>query len=132
MKIELIGKKVASLTLQPLEGDSSKKTMTAKVTLNNELYSNVKDSKVFRVRYHALVTIESRLQIELTYDFDFKSEEDFLEEVAKSDEVRTSVPSMAYPYIKGYAEQLISMSGLGNYNLPYFDFISEPLEPNKK
>lgn len=132
MKIELIGKKVAELSLQPIEGESSaKKAMTAKVTLNNELYSNVKDAKLFRVRYHVQVTIETRLQIDLTYDFDFKSDADFSEEVAKTLEMRTLVPSMAYPYIKSYSEQLISMSGLGNFNLPYFNFFSEPLEPNE-
>ncbi|AWO80688.1 hypothetical protein [Serratia marcescens] len=133
MKIELIGKKVAELSLQPLEGESSsKKTMTAKVTLKNELYSNVKDTKLFRVRYHVQVSIETRLKIEITYDFDFKADADFSEEVAKSEEVRSLVPSMAYPYIKSYSEQLISMSGLGHFNLPYFDFFSDPLEPNDK
>lgn len=129
MKIELIGKKVVSLTMKPLEGHAAdKKTMTAKVTLNNELYSNVKDAKLFRVKYHVIVTIEARLEIELTYDFDFKAEEDFSEDTGKSYEVRSIAPSMAYPYIKTYVEQLTLMSNLGSFNLPYFDFFSNPIE----
>ncbi|CDQ53043.1 unnamed protein product [Klebsiella pneumoniae] len=131
MKIELINKKVESLVMTPLEGASSgKKTMKATVTLNNELYSNVKDAKLFRVRYFAYVTIEERLKMEITYDFDFRSEEDFSDDTAKSPEVRSLVPSIAYPYIKGYAEQIIHMSNLGSFNLPYFDFFTSPMEPN--
>ncbi|HFU3987673.1 TPA: hypothetical protein ACH5XP_001822 [Klebsiella pneumoniae] len=131
MKIELINKKVESLVMTPLEGASSgKKKMKATVTLNNELYSNVKDAKLFRVRYFAYVTIEERLKMEITYDFDFRSEEDFSDDTAKSPEVRSLVPSIAYPYIKGYAEQIIHMSNLGSFNLPYFDFFTSPMEPN--
>ncbi|STW38534.1 Uncharacterised protein [Klebsiella pneumoniae] len=62
--------------------------MKATVTLNNELYSNVKDAKLFRVRYFAYVTIEERLKMEITYDFDFRSEEDFSDDTAKSPEVK--------------------------------------------
>ena len=131
MKIELINKKVESLVMTPLEGASSgKKTMKDTVTLNNEMYSNVKDAKLFRVRYFAYVTIEERLKMEITYDFDFRSEEDFSDDTAKSPEVRSLVPSIAYPYIKGYAEQIIHMSNLGSFNLPYFDFFTSPMEPN--
>ncbi|ENT4823011.1 hypothetical protein ACFFX4_004669 [Citrobacter farmeri] len=126
----MIGKKIESLSLKTQSSESStKKKPSVKVKVNSEMYSNIKDSKLFRVRYSVDVDIESRLKIYLTYDFDFQSEEDFSEEVAKSKEVRTLVPSMSYPYIKSYAEYLISMSGLGNFNLPYFDFFSAPLEP---
>ena len=133
MKIELIGKKVVNLAMNQLDGEDSsvKKSMTANVTLNNELYSNVKDLKIFRVRYHAVVTIEGRVKLEITYDFDFRSEEDFTDDTAKSYEVRSIVPSMAYPYIKTYAEHLILMSNLGSFNLPYFDFFGVPMEPTK-
>ncbi|MGG8006367.1 hypothetical protein PGN76_15535 [Klebsiella aerogenes] len=131
MKIELINKKVESLVMKPLEGDSAaKKTMSATVKLNNELYSNVKDSKLFRVRYFASVTIEGRLEMDITYDFDFQSEDDFSNEMAKSHEIRSVVPTMAYPYIKTYAEQIILMSNLGRFNLPYFDFFASPMETN--
>lgn len=133
MKIELIGKKVAELSLHPVEGEaSSKKTTNAKVTLQNELYTNTKDAKLFRARYTVSISIESRFNIELKYDFDFKNDMDFSEEVAKSQELKSKVPSMVYPYIKTYAEQLISMSGLGSFNLPHFDFFEEPLEVTEK
>ncbi|MEB4673208.1 hypothetical protein MXL54_00260 [Enterobacteriaceae bacterium G50] len=131
MKIELIGKRIVNIALNQIDGtDTDKKSKTAKVTLNNELYSNVKDEKLFRVRYHVVVIIESRLQIEITYDFDFRSEVEFSEDLAKSHEIRTIVPSMAYPYIKTFAEQLMLLSNLGSFNLPYFDFFSSPMEPN--
>lgn len=129
MKIELIGKRVVHLVVKQLDSaETDKKSKTAKVTLNNELYSNVKDEKLFRVRYHVVVTIESRLQMEITYDFDFRSEVEFSEDTAKSHEIRSIVPSMAYPYIKTYAEQLMLMSNLGSFNLPYFDFFGNPME----
>lgn len=130
MKIELIGKRVTSLAMAPIEGKATaKKTMTAKVTLNNEIYSNVKDSKLFRVKYHVIVMVEDWFKIELNYEFDFKSEEDFSWEIVKSHEVRSVVPSIAYPYIKTYAEQLMVISNIGNFNLPYIDFFGNPMEP---
>ncbi|HFW4698033.1 TPA: hypothetical protein ACIBSJ_002367 [Salmonella enterica subsp. enterica serovar Mississippi] len=131
MKIELINNKVESLVMKPLEGEpAAKKTMNSTVKLNNELYSNVKDAKLFRVRYFASVTIEDKLEMEITYDFDFKSEDDFSLEMAKSHELRSIVPTMAYPYIKTYAEQIILMSNIGKYNLPYFDFFAGPMKTN--
>ncbi|WP_112048751.1 hypothetical protein, partial [Escherichia coli] len=120
MKIELISKKVERLVMTRLEGDSTaKKAIKTTVNLNNELYTNVKDSKLFRVRYFASVTIEGRLEMDITYDFDFRSEDDFSHEMAKSYEVRSIAPNMAYPYIKTYAEQIILMSNLGRFTLPY-------------
>ncbi|ENJ2006391.1 hypothetical protein AB0598_005256 [Escherichia coli] len=131
MKIELISKKVERLVMTRLEGDSTaKKAIKTTVNLNNELYTNVKDSKLFRVRYFASVTIEGRLEMDITYDFDFRSEDDFSHEMAKSYEVRSIAPNMAYPYIKTYAEQIILMSNLGRLTLPYFDFLANPMETN--
>jgi|GEM_PF-1633106 len=123
MKIELIGKRVVNLTLNQIDGDKkAEKSTAAKVTLDSQLFANVKDTKLFRVKYHSITTIEARLQVELTYEFDFKSNEDFSEETAKSYEVISLVPSMAYPYIKTYVEQVLVMSNLGSFQLPYFDF----------
>lgn len=66
MKIELISKKVERLVMTRLEGDSTaKKAIKTTVNLNNELYTNVKDSKLFRVRYFASVTIEGRLEMDI-------------------------------------------------------------------
>ncbi|EIG2865762.1 hypothetical protein AB575_005030 [Escherichia coli] len=131
MKIELISKKVERLVMTRLEGDSTaKKAIKTTVNLNNELYTNVKDSKLFRVRYFASVTIEGRLEMDITYDFDFRLEDDFSHEMAKSYEVRSIAPNMAYPYIKTYAEQIILMSNLGRFTLPYFDFLANPMETN--
>ncbi|EKL0720020.1 hypothetical protein FP371_13875 [Citrobacter freundii] len=131
MKIKLINKKVESLVMKPLEGEhTTKKGTNSTVKLNNELYSNVKDSKLFRVRYFASITIEGRLEMDITYDFDFQSEDDFSLEMAKSHELRSIVPTMAYPYIKTYAEQIILMSNIGKFDLPYFDFFASPMETN--
>ncbi|HGF3846962.1 TPA: hypothetical protein ACF4OU_002214 [Escherichia coli] len=131
MKIELISKKVERLVMKQLEVDlAAKKNLNATVNLNNELYTNVKDSKLFRVRYFTSITIEGRLEMDITYDFDFRSEDDFSHEMAKSHEIRSIAPTMAYPYIKTYAEQIILMSNLGRFNLPYFDFLTNPMETN--
>lgn len=128
MNIKLTAKKVIGISLEPIGDDPSKKPTGAKVVLNNEVYSNNKNTSVFRVRYNATITIEPLVKLELTYDFDFSSGTEIDDEFVRSLEIRSTVPSLAYPYIKIYAEQLLGMSGYGYFNLPYFDFISEPLE----
>lgn len=132
MNIKLTAKKVFGVSLEPIGDDQTKKPTGAKVTLNNEIYSNHKNTNVFRVRYNAIITIEPIVKLELIYDFDFISATEIDDEFVRSLEVRSIVPSLAYPYIKNYAEQLLGLSGYGYFNLPYFDFMSEPLELPEK
>ncbi|EKK7715975.1 hypothetical protein PO816_002876 [Cronobacter dublinensis] len=128
MNLNIISKKIHTVSLEEIQSDSNKKPIKADVSLTNEIYANTKQSNIFRIRYKVSITIESKAKVELAYDFDFKSDEEFTNETANSLGVRAVAPSLAYPYIKAYAEQLISMSGLGNYNLPYFDFITDPFD----
>ncbi|HEB5831870.1 TPA: hypothetical protein RZF54_004495, partial [Yersinia enterocolitica] len=113
MNIKLTAKKVIGIHLEPIGDDQSKKATGAKVTLNNEVYSNKKNTNVFRVRYNATIIIEPIVKLDVTYDFDFSSITEIDDDFVRSLEVRSTVPSLAYPYIKNYAEQLLGMSGYG-------------------
>ncbi|MFT4271226.1 MAG: protein-export chaperone SecB [Pantoea sp.] len=128
MKITLIAKSVASASIESLQKSEEKKRTKISVKLENEIFENQKKATVFRVRYVSSVTIEGIAQVEVAYNFDFESESEFSEELVKSDVMKVTAPSLAYPYIKIYVENLISMSGLGNFTLPYFDFFESPFE----
>jgi len=109
--------------------ENVKNVRSAKITLNYELYSNGRENKVFRVRYRTIVTIEEILEINMLYHyhFYFRSYVNFSAHIAKLKLVRSVAPSMAYPYVKIYAEQLILMSNLGGYNLRYFYLFEKPM-----
>ena len=128
MKLNLVSKKVHKATLEMIQGDSGKKKAKANVTISTEFYGNTKDQNLFRIRYEVEVTIENVVKVDISYDFDFTTDSEVSSELFASFEVRSIAPSLAYPYIKSYAEQLISMSGLGSFNLPYIKFTEEPFE----
>lgn len=128
MKLTLVSKKIHSASLENIQVEPVKKPVKANVSLTNEIYANTKDSRLFRIRYISSITVEGVAKLNISYDFDFKADVDFTGETASSIEVRSIAPAMAYPYIKSYAELMISMSGLGDFNLPYFDFIDDPFD----
>ncbi|HCB2882995.1 TPA: hypothetical protein SCR51_001259 [Citrobacter freundii] len=131
MKLNLVSKKVHRASLEAIQGEPPKKKNKANVTISNEIYGNAKDPNLVRIRYAVAVIIDNVTKLDIDYDFDFKTDSEITSEFANSIEVRSSAPSLAYPYIKSYAEQLISLSGLGYYNLPYFDFISDPFDKSE-
>ncbi|WP_017346149.1 hypothetical protein [Pantoea sp. A4] len=128
MKISLIAKAVSSASIKSLPKVEGKKERKITVKLDRKLFGNQKKSNVFRASYTAVISVEGAAQVEITYNFDFECDVDFSQEVAESDAVNVKAPTYAYPYIKSYAENLISMSGLGSYTLPYFDFFESQLE----
>lgn len=128
MTLNLVSKKVHKANLEMIQGDHGKKKAKANVTISNEFYGNTKDQRLFRIRYEVEVTIENVVKVDISYDFDFTTDFEVSSELLASLEVRSIAPSLAYPYIKSYAEQLISMSGLGYYDLPYINFSEEPFE----
>ena len=135
MKITLLSRRVHRISLETKAAlDATKKNKkeqksnSAKLKMNNELYLNKKNSKLFRVRYLVDISISNGVDIDIVYDFDFRSEEDDVDQsLAKSLVVRSQVPNLVYPYIKSYIEHFLVMSGHGSIPLPYVDFIENPI-----
>lgn len=130
MDIEIIHKKINSLTLT--EHDTEKeKQLKIKVVIGNQVFENLKDKFVFRIRYDVEAFAEGRATLNFKYDFDYKSKVEVNEELSNSLVMRSQAPFLAFPYIKNYIESLIQSSGLGTVNIPYFDFIESPMEIDK-
>ncbi|HCH7895480.1 hypothetical protein [Raoultella planticola] len=134
MKITPIGSKVHKVVLTPKEptespkkGKKDSKNTNANLKLDNELYLNKNNSKIFRSRYNIQVVIEDSAEVDVIYDFDFKSDTDVDETLVSSMVIRSQVPTLVYPYIKTYLEQFLLMSGYGNVPLPYVDFVENPI-----
>ena len=134
MKITPIGSKVHKVILTPKEqtespkkGKKDTKNTNATLKLDNELYLNKNNSKLFRARYKIHVEIEDSAEIDVIYDFDFKSDTDVDQSLVSSMVIRSQVPTLVYPYIKTYLEQFLLMSGYGSIPLPYVDFAQNPI-----
>ncbi|AYY32885.1 TPA: hypothetical protein UL433_004962 [Klebsiella pneumoniae] len=134
MKITPLGNKVYTISLSrktesetPKKGKKGQKGENVTLKLDNELFLNKTDTKLFRSRYKVLVSIDGRIDINLVYDFDFKADEDVDVSLAKSLIVRSQIPTYAYPYIKSYLEHFLMMSGYGRAPLPFIDFVESPI-----
>lgn len=118
-------------TLPPLpqkkKPKSNEEEVNATINFDNEVYVNNHNSKLFRVRYNIFVSIPHQVEVTLVYDFDFQSDEDVDAGLAKSTTVLSDVPAFAYPYIKAYIENVLSMSGFGLTPLPYLNFLKNPM-----
>lgn len=118
-------------TLSPLpkkkKPKSDEEEVNATINFDNEVYVNNHNSKLFRVRYNIFVSIPHQVEVTLVYDFDFQSDEDVDAGLAKSTTVLSDVPAFAYPYIKAYIENVLSMSGFGLTPLPYLNFLKNPM-----
>ncbi|WFW93797.1 hypothetical protein NFJ87_10560 [Citrobacter freundii] len=138
MKITPISGKVVNFNLKALPPQSQKKKqkktedeVNATINFDNEVYINTHDSKIFKVRYKLLVTIPHQVEVNLTYDFDFRSDEEVDSDIPKSLTIRSDVPAYCYPYMKSYVENILNMSGYGGVPLPYLDFIGSPIGSDK-
>ncbi|MGJ0946810.1 hypothetical protein ACR76C_07495 [Klebsiella grimontii] len=136
MKITPLGNKVYKVSLSqksqpetPKRGKKNQKGENSHATLkmDNELYLNRADAKVFRARYNILVSVDGRLDIDIVYDFDFKADEDVDQSLSKSMVIRSQVPTYVYPYIKSYLEHFLMMSGYGKIPIPFIDFVENPI-----
>ncbi|MFU0948554.1 hypothetical protein ACM26Q_22965 [Kluyvera ascorbata] len=118
-------------TLPPLphkkKSKNNEEEVNATINFDNEVYVNNHNSKLFRVRYNIFVSIPHQVEVTLVYDFDFQSDEDVDAGLAKSSTVLSDVPAFAYPYIKAYIENVLSMSGFGLTPLPYLNFLKNPM-----
>lgn len=138
MKLNPISNKVHKVSLTPkVANPTSKKTkkdhkdVNANLKLENQLFLNNSNSKLFRVRYNVTVEVEGSVDIDLVYDFDFSAEIDVDESFGSSLAIRSQIPNFVFPYIKSYLEQLLMMSGYGYIPFPLVDFIDQPI-PEKE
>lgn len=130
--------KVNTLSIKTLAPISQKKKqknneeeVNATINFDNDVFINNQNSKLFRVRYNIFVSIPHKVEVTLVYDFDFQSNEDVDAGLAKSSTVLSDVPAFAYPYIKTYIENVLSMSGFGFTPLPYLNFLQNPMPSGK-
>ncbi len=138
MKLTPLSHKAHKVSLIPKVSDESpkkpkkdRKDVNANLKLENQLYLNNKNPKLFRVRYDIMVEVEGAVDIELVYDFDFSAENDVDQSLGSSLDMRSKIPNFAYPYIKNYLEQFLMMSGYGYIPFPLVDFIEQPI-PEKE
>ncbi len=131
MNITPINNKIHNLLLKEIEskGKSKKKSeaIEAKLNIDSEIFLNQDNHKIFRVRYKVNAIIPGKIELNVEYDFDFRSDVDVDMSLPKNLTMRSKVPNLTYPYIKSYIENFIMMSGYGAYPLPYIDFIKEPM-----
>ncbi|WP_299996917.1 protein-export chaperone SecB [uncultured Cedecea sp.] len=125
--ITLQNRQVQNLSLEKNHKEKNKDNKV-KTNISSQLFTNVKDNSLFRVRYVVKITANGYVDVDLSYDFDFKTTDIVDEEFTKSLVVRSEAPSLAYPYIKTYIESVCQLSGYGTLNLPYADFTKEPLD----
>lgn len=129
MNIELTNKFIENVNYERVkrtDKSKEKKSREVKISLKNETYVNAKNSKSIKVRIFIAIEIEQTVKLDITYDFEYKLEEDFTEEMGRLAEFKSTTMSMAYPYIKAFAEQLVSMSGVSGVMLPFLDFNTLP------
>ncbi|HHR5847312.1 TPA: hypothetical protein ACS7XE_001491 [Providencia alcalifaciens] len=132
MSITLNAKRVVSLTMNQAEIVDDEKDGQLHINLGSEIFKNNNDKKLFRVRYPFNLEIKGLVKISLSYDFDFTSEKEINNEMLSSELVTITAPSIAYPYIKTYVENILSSSGYAGITIPYLDFNETPLNQRKK
>lgn len=131
MKIELVDKKIHEISF--LKNITEKKeNLLIHLKLHHEIYGNNKNKNLFRVRYYAVITVEGDCEINMKYDFDFKADSEITPGFSKSKTICSDAPTIAYPYIKVYVENLICASGYKPIKMPFIDFIESPIEVERQ
>ncbi|HEJ9542875.1 Uncharacterised protein [Proteus vulgaris] len=129
MKVKILYKTVHNLNLKNLEEGEVKQDNELRLTLATEIFHNNKDATLVKFRYTVTTVIKDEVSVDLIYDFAFKSEDEITESFNESDTATVMIPNLAYPYIKSYIENILSISGYKKINLPYINFFEEPLKP---
>ncbi|MET4892236.1 hypothetical protein [Morganella morganii] len=127
MNISLIDKRVLSLSLSHLDAKESESDGQIHIKIGSEIFTKKDDVTLFRVRYPFNLEIKGLVKISLLYDFDFKSDSDITPETLSSELLTITAPTLAYPYIKSYVENLLSVSGYAVTGIPFLDFTVTPL-----
>lgn len=132
MTISLTHKRVVSLNLITLSDGEIELKNNVRLTMGSELFLNSNHKNMIRVRYPVSLIIKDKIMIDVEYDFYFSATEEFTPDIIDSPLLRTKMPSLAYPYIKSYLDNLVFASGYDSTTIPFLDFMEEPLELTPK
>ncbi|HBU8232617.1 TPA: hypothetical protein MDC20_003282 [Morganella morganii] len=127
MNITINAKRVTSLTLTQDDENESVSDKKLHISIGSEIFENHKNRKLFRIRYPFNLVIKGVVTASLNYDFDFISDEDVSSDTLSSELVTITAPSLAFPYIKTYIENVLSSSGYAGISIPFLDFSLTPL-----
>ncbi len=127
MNITINAKRVTSLTLTQDDENEAVSDKKLHISIGSEIFENHKNRKLFRVRYPFNLVIKGVVTASLNYDFDFISDEDVSSDTLSSELVTITAPSLAFPYIKTYIENVLSSSGYAGISIPFLDFSLTPL-----
>lgn len=137
MKFNPVSNKIYSISLIPVASSNTPKKskrnqkeakeVQANLKLENELYLNNNNTKLFRVSYKVNVDVENSIAVEMVYHFDFEAESEIDERLGTSLYIRSQIPNFCFPYIKSYLEHFLMMSGYGHIPFPYIDFVANPI-----
>lgn len=79
-------------------------------------------TKKIRIRYIVNLSIESIFALYLEYDFDFDIDGEVDDTFKDSSEIKTSIPSYTYPYIKTFIETVITNCDYPKIQIPTINF----------
>lgn len=127
MNITINAKRVTSLTLTQDDENEAVSDKKLHISIGSEIFENHKNRKLFRIRYPFNLVIKGVVTASLNYDFDFISDEDVSSDTLSSELVTITAPSLAFPYIKTYIENVLSSSGYAGISIPFLDFSLTPL-----
>lgn len=127
MNITINAKRVTSLTLTQDDKNEAVSDKKLHISIGSEIFENHNNRKLFRIRYPFNLVIKGVVTASLNYDFDFISDEDVSSDTLSSELVTITAPSLAFPYIKTYIENVLSSSGYAGISIPFLDFSLTPL-----
>ncbi|AUT91531.1 MULTISPECIES: protein-export chaperone SecB [Proteus] len=127
MKIKLTNKRVHKLSIEPIEKENKikkkkKENLQQEFSFEDQLFVNKNDKKKIRIRYIVNLSIESIFALYLEYDFDFDIDGEVDDTFKDSSEIKTSIPSYTYPYIKTFIETVITNCDYPKIQIPTINF----------
>lgn len=128
MNTKIVAKKVTKLSFNQLEPGEIEQDSQVHINIGTDIYANSNNKNLFRIKYPINLIVRDIINISIDYDFDFLIDEEVTPSILGSELVSSKTPSLAYPYIKTYLENLITLSGYPNINIPYINFFETPLD----
>lgn len=132
MNVTIIAKKVTKLEFTELLKGEIEQDSQVNINIGSDIFANSQNKKLFRIKYPVTLTIRDIIRVSIYYEFDFATDEEITPDILDSDLVKIKAPSLAYPYIKLYLENIIATSGYPNVNIPFIDFYDTPLNLKPK
>lgn len=127
MKIKLTNKRVHKLSIEPIEKEKKtkkdkKENLQQEFSFEDQLFINKNDNKKVRIRYIVNLIVENIFSLYLEYDFDFDTDTEVDNTFKDSPELKTSIPSYTYPYIKSFIETVVASCDYPKIQIPTINF----------